>query len=150
MTDKFTQRFEEFTAAYAALFALLADYPAERGETPGACGYWTPRQVLAHLDGWIAEANRRYDDFDAGKQPDVDYSDFDNFNADSVNARAHLTWEQQIASLRAAYFALRARAEAVPQDAREANAGYRGWLRGLGADCAAHTVQLREFLEAKG
>ncbi len=38
--------FQRFHNAYTSLFTLIDQYPAEKREQGGACGVWSPRQVI--------------------------------------------------------------------------------------------------------
>ena len=134
---------QAFDATYAALFGLLADYPAVRRNQSGACGHWSPRQVLAHLSGWIVEAERRYDNYAAGDKQPVRY-DFDEFNAKSVEARVALDWDATVAKLETLYRAYSARAVGLSAE-QMADERHRNWLDALDEDCREHSEQLHSF-----
>jgi uridine phosphorylase len=141
----FPQALALFRAAYHELFTLVEAYPAAKGEQPGACGWWSPKQVLAHLSGWLVKADERYAELKAGDARDLYYGDFDTFNAGSVQARAGLGWRETVADLRMTFdhFAEDA-ANLTP--AHKADKRYREWLVSLAEDCQAHVGQLRDFL----
>jgi hypothetical protein len=146
MTDDFQAAVTRFRAAYDGLFTLVSNYPAALVEKPGACGWWSPRQVLAHLAGWVKEANRRFDAFEAGDSASIAYRDrLDDFNAQSVAARATFTWGETLDELRAGVERLASRATRLTtwqiHDPR-----YTEWLVSLQEDCVEHTEQLRAFL----
>lgn len=130
--------------SYDALFDLLDTYPAAKREQPGACGVWTPKQVVAHLSGWMTEAERRYDAFEQGDTQEAIYDD-DTFNAQSVRERDHLDWTATTAELCAARDRLIERAAMLPPERIDAERRYQEWLDGLGYDCYEHTEQLRQF-----
>ena len=50
-TRSFSALLHDWLAAYEAFFALLAIFPAEDRDTPGLCGTWSARQVVAHCLG---------------------------------------------------------------------------------------------------
>lgn len=137
------ERLATFDASYRALFALLASYPASLREKNGACGLWSPRQVLAHLSGWLVEADRRYDNYAAGDTKAVHY-DFDSFNAASVNARAALSWTKTVDELQTLHQAFSARARGLSDD-QVADGRHTQWLEALDEDCREHYEQLHSF-----
>lgn len=143
----------EFTAAlnhlrdvYTVLVELASQYPEALREREGACGWWSPRLVLAHLAGWVEEAIRRYRAFDAGTPGSVDYDD-DSFNAASVEARKAQRWQQTFDELRGALQNLIALASRVPPERAAADPRYQEWLVGLASDCVEHTQQLQRFAD---
>ena len=138
-----------FRQAYDNLFMLLGNYPVELREEAGACGEWSPRQTLTHLCGWIAEAHKRYSDIAAGDEEDIDYTDIDQFNAQSVQARDHMEWNAIVSELRGLAHDLSLRAAAVPQSLAEADDRYAQWLETLCEDCEHHTQELRTFIETE-
>lgn len=143
----FETKFAEFRGAYDNLFALLESYPADKREKSGACGWWSPKQILAHFSGWIAEGLKRYRDYDAGDQTSITYDD-DAFNAQVVEARAALDWDATVAELHALVRDFTKHAESLPPDRRSADVRYTDWMIGLGTDCREHTQQLEDFLKA--
>lgn len=142
--SKYAGALAGFRVAYDSLFTVLATYPAERVEQSGACGVWSPKQLVAHLSGWVVEAHKRYDEFAKGDESDRAYEDFDTFNAASVDARSHLNWTQTVNDLRRTVAQFTERAKAVKPEQTE-DKRYRAWLRGLERDCLEHTEELRQF-----
>lgn len=139
-----------FLDAYETLFKLVDYYPETRRERPGACGEWTPKQVLAHLSGWLVEADRRFTAFEKGDKSDISYADIaDDYNAHAVSGRAHLNWRQTIAELRLRVFSLATRISNIPDNISRADSRYLEWMDGLTRDCRTHTRQLRDFLNAE-
>jgi uncharacterized protein (TIGR03083 family) len=151
MTDS-AQDFEEaharFRAAFDTLLALAANYPEERRAVPGACGEWSPREVLAHLSGWIREAQHRYGRFASGTDDDITY-DEDAFNEQSLESRAYMDWNQTLSELRGLAHELSEQAQAVPPQLITAEPRYGHWLDSLAADCEQHTLELRAFEESR-
>jgi hypothetical protein len=137
-----------FQATYADLLAVLEDYPVGRRTRAGACGEWSPQQVLMHCSGWMVEALRRYDAYAAGTPGGVQY-DFDTFNAQSVAARSTQTWETTVTELRELVDTLVQRVQGLPAAAVASEERYAGWLEALGEDCVDHTRQLRDFAEVQ-
>jgi hypothetical protein len=137
---------EEFRTAYDDLLALVDQYPTTLREKAGACGDWSPRQVLAHCNGWIVEAEKRYDGYDVGDTRKVPY-DFDEFNARSVTLRTDQSWEETVAELRMLVANIIERAGAISAEKAAAEERYGGWLDALAEDCRDHTEQIRDFAE---
>lgn len=142
--SKYAGALAGFRVAYDSLFMVLSTYPRDKAEQSGACGRWSPKQLIAHLSGWVAEAHRRYDEFAEGDESDRTYEDFDSFNAHSVESRAHLNWTQTLGDLRQTVAQFTERAKAVTGEQTE-DRRYRAWLRGLERDCLEHTDELRQF-----
>lgn len=133
---------------YAALFALVDDFPEARRDRPGACGEWSPRQTLAHLSGWLVEAAERFTAIRRGDRTNKQYDrdgDHAGFNHASVKARAGLSWEETVAELRQAFDAFIAVADTVPAEDVHNEPRYVEWLDFLWAECVAHMGQLSRF-----
>ncbi len=138
----------QFQDAYLKLLTLIESYPQEKREQPDACGAWSPKEVLAHLAGWLVEAEARYRLYEKDSAPAPKYyDDIDAFNEESVRARSGLTWEEQVNELRANYALIVRHAELVAARDSTPFVGYASWLVNLAEDCAEHTQQLRLFKE---
>jgi hypothetical protein len=135
--------------AFDAMFALLAVYPQEKCEQPGACGDWSSKEVMAHFSGWMVIALRRFDDFAAGDMGHI-FFDWDPTNAESVAERAHLTWEETREDLRDMLGKFLARAEQVDPEMAARDSRYQEWLNDLRVDCLEHTDELRRFAYGSG
>lgn len=145
--DEFSEAVARFRDSFDTLLDLLGNYPVDLRESGGACGEWSPREVIAHLSGWLEEAQRRYSHFDDQVSGNAKY-DIDAFNARSVAARRHFGWNSMIAELRGLVRDLMARAESLPDERRANDPRYREWLVALARDCALHDGQLTDFAEA--
>ncbi len=125
--QKFQMWLEKFRQHSADMLQLVTTYPAERIDQANACGWWSPRQVMAHESGWLVELLRRYDLFDADNDQPVNY-DFDAFNAKSVESRAGLDWDATIAEFRTLVEQTLRRAESLTPE----RAGtVKGYLNGV-------------------
>lgn len=147
MTTDFDEAVEHFRRVFEDLFDLIGNYPVDRRETAGVDGRHSPREVLAQLCGWLEEAQRRYTQFDDGIPGDVDYAD-ERFNTQSIQARAHYSWNSTVAELRGLTRDLIARAEALPTERAAADRRYGEWLHSIAGTCADHHVRLRAFAQA--
>lgn len=146
MSDpKLKTSLEGFQAAYKDLYHVVSHYPQALRTASGACGVWSPREVLAHLSGWLVEAEARYRLYEKEAEPAPKRYDFDTFNAESVQARADLTWEETLNELRANEATLLAHLERVLKRTTAPYKGYAGWLDALANDCREHTGQLHAF-----
>ena len=141
----FTVLLQDWLAAYEAFFALLAIFPAEERETPGLCGTWTARQVVAHLAGWHYEAIRRFAEIAAGDPHDRTY-DVDNYNAIQVEARQHLSWDLTVEDLRDAVDILHLQARDLPASIASHDTRYAEWIQYLLADATHHQAQLEAWM----
>lgn len=140
----FEQALAQFKKSYNDLLDLSARYPVMQREQAGVCGVWSPREVLAHLCGWLAEARRRYQRFPRGAS-DMQYA-VDAFNEVSVWQRRNHTWDAVVDELYARYEALLTMAEALTPEQRKRDNRYQNWLEALTRDCDAHVVQLNDVL----
>jgi uridine phosphorylase len=140
----FRRQMARLIADYEALFTLLDAFPADRHDEAGACGFWSARQTLAHLAGWLAEAERRYSDFDAGVAGSMRYQ-VDACNAAVVARMDALSWEAMIAAVQAALDRLAAHGYAVAPERAAADPRYGNWADVLARDCRDHTRDLARF-----
>lgn len=145
--NPFDSNLKRFQTAYAQFFELTEHYPAHLVDVPGACGEWSPRQVVAHLSGWVIEGQRRFNEVLAGDViPSMRY-DVDTFNAEQVAARAHLDWNATLIELQSVVSDLDAQAQAIAVDRRTTDSFFAGWLKALAHDVEQHIIQLRQFAE---
>jgi hypothetical protein len=140
----FTQKLLHFSHTYDSLLALAETYPSSLRLKAGACGSWTPQQVLMHFTGWLTEATRRYRQFNAGVPGNMNYN-FDTFNARNIEARARQTWDDTLDELRDTLDEFTALASVVSSEQASADPRYAEWLDELARDCATHTEQLQQF-----
>lgn len=139
---------KQFEAAYQTLLTLIEAYPTDKRERPDACGYWSPKEVLAHLAGWLVEAEARYRLYEKDSAPaPKHYDDLDMFNHESVRVRTGLTWDEQVNELRANHAIIMRHAQGVAARGGTPFEGYASWLVSLAQDCAEHTAELRAFME---
>lgn len=142
-TDEFKAARQTFIESYDRLYDILDTIPADRRKLSGACGDWSPQQIVAHLSGWVQEAIRRYGRYAVGTG-NIHYN-IDNFNAVSVRERQHLDWDEQLAELRQLVDALTNQADTLRETLIERDDRYAKWLNILAEDVTEHTEQLIEF-----
>ena len=145
MTD-FLSAYDQIQASYHHLISLIDVYPTNKTEKSGALGVWSPKQVVAHLSGWVVEATQRYRDISKGNVPDKTYSNFDDFNAQSVSNRESLTWAETIADFKQAVKTWFDLAETLPAIQVMRDKRFTEWLQGLDREFVNHAEDLRLFI----
>lgn len=138
-TEELQHSLNNWQASNEAFLALIGTLPRTLREKEGACGVWTPKQVIAHLAGWQREALKRYEMFAKGETTSIRY-DVDKFNADSVAALKLLSWYETIETFEHTCDDLQAFVETNP------NRKQRGWLKALDRDLREHTEELRQWM----
>ncbi len=144
--SNFSEALSELRQTYKTLLELLSSYPPDKREQPGVGGDWSTKELIAHLTGWVVEAERCYDQFAAGKTGKTLY-DPDVFNENSISERAHLDWKETEKDLRRALRSFLTKAAQVKPESAAANALYQAWLDGLNNDCKEHIQELQDFLK---
>jgi len=146
MTDFFSA-YQKIQTHYAQLINLCDSYPSDKTEQSGALGTWSPKQIIAHLSGWVVEATQRYQDIAQGKNLDKTYSDWNAFNADSVEARAELSWDETLAEFKQAVREWFAEIETIPAVQVATNTRYCDWLVSLDQEFRRHNDDLLHFIK---
>jgi DNA polymerase III subunit epsilon len=140
-TQGSTSMLARWRAAARTFIGLIEEVPVDLRDQAGACGVWSPREVLAHCAGWEWEAARRLRLIAADPMlPDAVY-DVDGFNAASVAVRARQSWDTTVDELAKAIRTLSAAAAIDPDSPRTAI-----WLQGRAEDFEGHTAELRHWL----
>lgn len=116
-------------------------------EKSGACGEWSPRQVVAHIIGWDVEAVHYLARFasDNGESYNPNF-DVDEFNARSVGKRVDSSWEACLAELSRAHAAIQQIVRLIDAQGRDPSSGFARGLAGRIADYKLHTDQLAVWL----
>jgi hypothetical protein len=149
--NNYANTLARFRRGYAALFALVDDFPEELRDAAGALGEWTPREILAHLIGWVNEAQKRLGEIEAGDRQNQHNELGDNFatfNAKSVEARAEQKWDETVAELHSTVDQFSLQAAEVAPDRAAGDPRYEEWLMGLWNDCIEHMGHLIKFVES--
>ncbi len=142
--EKFQSALQHFRHVSGAMLAVADGYSPELAEKSEACGWWSPRQIIAHESGWLVEVHRRFDLYATGDLEPIEY-DFDAFNAKSVEARAGLDWKSTLSEFRGLIERTISRAEGLPPQQVSTVRGYGGWLDAMSEDMEMHTHQLVDF-----
>jgi hypothetical protein len=130
--------------AYTAFFEQAQALPDALKEAPDACGHWSPKEILAHMCGWVTEAQRRFKRYPAGTG-DMQYHT-DAINEVFVWQRRDQSYDDCLADLRDAVQTLISMTDDIPEHhlARDENR-YREWLVALRRDADHHRQQLEAF-----
>lgn len=145
LTALFEQELQTFQKSYEKLFSTMESYPQDKQTLSGVCGEWSARDVLAHINGWIVEAQRRYPRFAKGTGK-IDYN-IDAFNAVSIRLRADKDFEQILEETRSLVDKLVSMAGELPEVYIERDERYTKWLHILIEEADNHGHQLQDFLE---
>ena len=146
MTDYVTT-YQRIKSSYANLLNIIESYPKDKTDEAGALGVWSPKQIVAHLSGWVVEANQRYQDILQGKMDEKTYPDWDVFNAASTEARAHLSWSQTLTDLKQSVDLWFAEVEKVSAIWVARDNRFLEWLTALDNEFRHHAVDLSKFIE---
>ncbi len=142
MTDDWTALQERLAAAFASFLETCGRLDPGLYETGTVGGQWSLRDVVAHLTGWDHEATERFWRFLAGPTDDISYNN-DEFNARSVAARQHFTYQQAVKELRSVHRGLEEAIAAVQPEDLEAEGRFAEWLAALSKHYEEHTAQLQ-------
>ena len=123
---------------------MAETYPERLQTQSGACGTWSAREVIAHLNGWIVEALRRFPRYARGTG-DITYNK-DSFNGVSIRLRRGKDYEMIVAELRDVSAKLAQFARTLPEYEIQQNGHrYVEWLTNLTREAHEHITQLQEF-----
>lgn len=140
-----TQQVEQLQAAYADFLTMTRAYPETLRTTHGACGEWSAKEVIAHLNGWFAEALRRYRAFGRGSG-EMDYN-IDAFNKVSVWQRRSLTYDEVVAELENRVQEFIETVQQLTPEQIERDERYAKWVNILLHEAQTHGAQLKTFQE---
>ena len=121
---------------------LMAVVPEELRERVGACGEWSPREVMTHAANWEWEGARRLRLIANNPGlPDARY-DVESFNFAGVAVRARQSWSACVDELAKASHTFGMAAAALPDEPRT-----KEWLRGRTTEFEEHSDGLRAWLD---
>lgn len=143
----FTEQLQAFQQKFDSLIAIAGQYPPELQTQAGVTGEWSAREVLAHINGWIVEAQRRFPRYAKGTG-NIDYN-IDVFNAVSVRMRKGKDFEQILEETVRLIAKMVVIANELPDAYIERDKRYGIWLDTLSEEAENHGEELRTFLEAK-
>lgn len=145
MTD-YMNAYQQIQTRYTNLLHIIDTYPVEKTESTGALGVWSPKQIVAHLSGWVAEATQRYIDIAKGDIADKTYPDWDAFNAASVTSRSDLSWDETVTEFKQVVTTWFAEVETMPAILVAQDKRFTEWLLGLEREFRTHAEDLRQFI----
>ena len=143
----FAEQLQKFQQSFDSLIAIAEQYPPDLQTTPGVTGEWSAREVLAHLNGWLVEAGRRFPRYAKGTG-NINYN-IDAFNAVSIWLRENKDFEQILDETRKLVAKMVGMANDLPDVYIERDNRYSEWLVALSKEAHNHGEQLRTFLEAR-
>jgi DinB superfamily len=132
------------TAAFNNFLAACDQLNTGRYEQGTVDGQWSLRDIVAHLTGWDHEATERFWRFLAGPTEDSTYNN-DEFNARSVAARQHFSYQQVSKELRSVHRGLEEAIAAVQPENLAAEPRFAEWLVALSSHYEEHTAQLKHL-----
>lgn len=150
MSETWTALAENLLAAHHYFLEVAAKLDDSLRDKSGVCGAWSPREVVAHLVGWDAEAVRGFGLAASGQVEtfvSVANDAIHDFNAESVASRRELSWEEVIEALKSAQQDLQGLIKDVDAQGYDAAGGFGMWLVGRRDDYVLHTGQLLKWLE---
>ncbi|MGB7339672.1 MAG: hypothetical protein WBC91_12330 [Phototrophicaceae bacterium] len=146
MTEKsFLEQFVEFQVAYAGLLATIEQYPATLQTQIGITDDWSAREVIAHINGWIAEALRRLPRFATGTGH-FEYN-IDAFNAVSIWSREGKDFDQLTEELKRLIHKVHIFVADIDDLYTGRDDRYGEWLDILTEQANLHDAELRQFLD---
>jgi uncharacterized protein (TIGR03083 family) len=133
---------QETDDTYAHTLRLIEAITPEQATQPGACGEWSACDVVAHFTGWHPEGQAQLQSLLDDTYERKRY-DFDQFNAESVAVRKHMTWEELVEEFKQSHAAFVAFADPI-EDALWDNKRVHGWFVSV---TSHHYPQHYEHLE---
>jgi hypothetical protein len=146
MGKNWSELAENLGDAYTAFVKVASELDAALHNKAGVCGEWSPREVVTHLVGWDAKAVEGLEQFANGHGEYFVFPDIDEFNAQSVDTRQHLSWETALTELETAQQELQAMITLVQHKGLNAESGFGQWLIGRKEDYELHTRQLQAWV----
>ncbi|GMQ78615.1 MAG: hypothetical protein BMS9Abin02_1138 [Anaerolineae bacterium] len=141
----------ELEAAHQHFMQITTQLTPVIREKKGACGEWSPKDIVAHLVGWDTEAVYFLGLFANGTGDTYDYSfDIDDFNASSVKSREKLSWDEVIHELVHAHAELQQIIKVLNTKDLVSNGGFGESLTGRKEDYLLHAEQIAVWLSTAG
>lgn len=138
MKPEIEQKCAELTDAFEAFRRAATNSNPQRRHEGGACGRWSPKEIIDHLAGW----DRALQSFIANPDAFVPPESVDLFNDRSVAEQQNLSWDQSLSLLNAGFERLSASAKTVNPEMK-IYPRVIIWLQRRTADYDLHTTQLQ-------
>lgn len=149
VSNEWTAVQQRLAAAFTSFLETCEQLAPRRHEEQTIDGQWFLRDMVAHLTGWDHEATERFWRFLAGPTDDLTY-DNDEFNARSVAARQHFTYQQAVKELRSVHRGLEEAMAAVQPEDLAAESRFTAWLTALSSHYEEHVAQLKSLVSQEG
>ena len=133
-----------FKSALADILTIAESYPETLQTQSGACGEWSAREIIAHINGWMVEGTRRLPRFAKGTGQ-IEYN-IDAFNAVSVWLREDKDYQQLLDEMRSLTSQIVAFIDDLEDFYRNRDERYSTWLRILAHEATHHREDLETFL----
>ncbi len=133
------------TAAFNGFLAACNQLDQRLYEQPIIGDQWSVKDIVAHLTGWDHEATERFWRFLAGPTEDITYN-VDEFNARSVAARQHFSYNQAIKEWSSVHKGLEEAIAAVQPEDLEHEGRFVEWLQAISRHYEEHTAQLKSMV----
>lgn len=146
MSASWTELAENLAQAYTTFIEVASQLDADLPNEAGVCGEWSPREVVAHLVGWDAEAVRAFRLFANGDGDKFVPPQVDEFNAQSVRSRQDLTWDETLSELQTTQQDLQEMIQVVAAQNLNSAGGFGEWLVGRKDDYEYHILQLQAWV----
>jgi hypothetical protein len=115
---------------------------------------WSARDILAHIAGWHREMVKAFERIQRGERPvpeDVDYSNFNSWNANFATSARDVSPQEVLKELKASQKEFRDSAAAVPEDRFEEGRAAHRIIHITGIDhYAEHEPAIREWRRKQG
>ena len=131
---------------YQAFMQIVGALPENLRDQQGACGHWSPQDIIKHLCGWLTEAKRRYDRLPYGSGDYV-------YDADAMNEvflweRKNQSWDMSVAELQGCSQVMQQAAQKIPAYQAEREPRYQRWLDAISRNYRDHGSEIVTFQEA--
>jgi hypothetical protein len=144
---------EELNSRFAGLLDAVGGLSAEQ-MTQQMYGEWSVRDILAHIAGWHREMTKAFERIARGERPvpeDVDYSNFDSWNANFAGDSRDASPGDVLAEVKESQGQFAAAALSVPEDRFEEGRAAHRIIFTTGIDhYAEHEPAIREWRQREG
>ena len=140
----FLMALAQFHHVSKVLLGILRRYPDLLVDAPGASGKLSARQAIAVTCGWMAEAKRRYGEYDL-QMPSASSFDTTSFNRFNIAVRSSMSWTECVNEFQRLQHDLIKHAVSTDVQHRTHDPRYREWLTSLTQRCEQHCESLSRF-----
>ena len=145
MSEEWEALQTHLAAAFNGFLETCNQFDPGLYEQPIIDNQWSVKDIVAHLTAWDHEATERFWRFLAGPTEDITYN-VDEFNARSVAARQHFSYNQAIKEWKNVHNGLEEAIAAVQPEDLETESRFVEWLQAISKHYAEHTAQLKSVV----